>query len=96
MDNVKLILVLIVLLLECIACAKGKNEDVPTCENYPSPYETVFPDQSLRKARIERCGDTLTATDQGPNFDSFEAPSMIIQLKDKHTGVPYLTTFAGQ
>ncbi len=94
MDNVKLILVLIVLLMECVACAKkGKPEE---CDAYPSAYEVEFPDASIRKAGIAACGSDLVATALDETRDSFRAPSLVIQLKDIQTGMTYLTPFDGQ
>ncbi len=96
MDNVKLILVLIVLLLEVVACAKKGEKAPEACTAYPSAYEVEFPDSSIRKASVENCGDTFKATDLGQGAAVIESSALTIQLKDEKTGIPYLTTFAGQ
>ncbi len=98
MDNVKLILVLIVLLLEVIACAKAPKQDRPDapCKTYASAYEVEFPDSSLRKSNIEACNGLFKATDLGPNNDVIESQSLIVQVLEPKTGTPYLTIFTGQ
>ena len=95
MDDVKLILVLLVLLLEVVACSKKSEQPVEDCSNYPSPYEVEFPDNSIRKATVSACGGLYKATDLGQGNATIEANPLVIQLKDK-TGMPYLTTFDGQ
>ncbi len=97
MDNVKLILVLIVLLLEVIACSKNPEQPSESpCTTYTSAYEVEFPDGSLRKSNIETCNGTFKATDLGPKNDVIESQSLIVQVLEPKTGTPYLTIFTGQ
>ncbi len=98
MDNVKLILVLIVLIME-VACSKKSEQPVKervNCSPYPSAYEVEFPDNSIRKATIEACGSSFKATDLGQGSATIISENIVVQLKDKDTGLPYLTTFDGQ
>ncbi len=95
MDNVKLILVLIVLLLEVVACSKKSEQGPEDCTSYPSPYEVEFPDNSIRKSTVSACGGLYKATDLGQGNATAESNPLVIQLKDK-SGNPYLTTFDGQ
>ncbi len=98
MDNVKLILVLIVLLLEVVACSKKGEQpaEAAECTAYASPYQVEFPDNSLRKSSIEACGSIYKATDLGQGNSTIESAALTIELRDAKTGIPYLTTFDGQ
>ncbi len=98
MDNVKLILVIIVLLMECVACSKKSEPAVEAeCTTYVSPYQVEFPDNSYRKSIVEKCDNGLyRATDLGQGKAVVEGASLVIQLWDFKTDMPYYTTFTGQ
>ena len=95
MDNVKLILVLVILLLDVVACSK-KREQAPECKPYASAYEVEFPDNSIRKSDVSYCNGLFKATDLDQGQATIESQVLTIQLKDATTGTPYLTTFTGQ
>ena len=90
MDNVKLMLFLIVLILDVVACSK-KSEQAPECTPMASAYQVEFPDQAIRKASVESCGGLKTATALDQSGETVTAISLTIELRDPKTGQEYLT-----
>ncbi len=93
MDNVKLILVLVILLLDVIACSKNTEpsaQNTVNCKTYASAYEVEFTDNSVRKSNVVNCQGSLTATALDQSGEALTAKSLTIRLIDK-SGVEYFT-----
>lgn len=92
MDNVKLILFIIVLVLDVVACSKNREQTTTVeCRPMASAYEVEFPDNSVRKSQVETCQGILTAIALDQSNETVSGKSLTIRLIDK-SGVEYFTS----